>query len=179
MGDLFDPGDGNTSFTCINVSNNAALLSGWSAMPMQHPVSSNRPVALKSVKRHPFESTACSVALTSHVPAPSTRLFESKHTRVMSPHSPEPRDALAAALTACSELTTELPVSNGLTDLLKLVAHMIGRADASSLGEKRQVFFVAMDGFDTHDALGEVHGDLQAGVVAARRPSMQAPWKSA
>ena len=55
--------------------------------------------------------------------------------------------ALAAALTAAPPLTTVFPDS-GLSRQLKMVARLIGISN--QLGIKRQVFFVAQGGFDTH-----------------------------
>ena len=49
MGDLFAAGNGNATFTCVNVSGNAVFVSGRSAV--QYQVSPRGPVALDSVRR--------------------------------------------------------------------------------------------------------------------------------
>jgi uncharacterized protein (DUF1501 family) len=64
-----------------------------------------------------------------------------------------------------SSLATAFPAGNGLADQLKIVARMIASADA--LGAKRQVFFVALGGFDTHDGLVTAHPVLMANVANA------------
>jgi len=164
MGDLFEAGNGNATFTCVNVSSNAVYLSGKTAV--QYQVSPSGPVALKGAKSPLFGSSACSTALQNLVTAPSSHLFENEYARVMS-----------RSLTAGSSLTTALaggptiatpfppPGSNTLADQLKLVARMI--STASEVGAKRQVFFVSMGGFDNHDGLATIHPGLLTSVAAA------------
>ena len=73
MGDLFESGNGNAVFTCVNVSGNAVYLSGRTAT--QYQVSTTGPVALNGVAKPLFGSTACSTALQNLVTA-------SQHQRV-------------------------------------------------------------------------------------------------
>ncbi|MEO7324331.1 MAG: DUF1501 domain-containing protein [Dokdonella sp.] len=54
-------------------------------------------------------------------------------------------DALANA----PELTTQFPQGNSLGDSLKMIAQMI--SVRSTLKAQRQIFFVSLGGFDTHD----------------------------
>ena len=162
MGDLFEAGNGNATFTCVNVSGNAVYLSGHSAV--QYQVSPSGPVALAGVKSPLFGSAACSTALKNLVTAPSAHLFENEYTRVMS-RSLAAGDQLTAALAGGPTITTVFPTGNGLADQLKLVARMI--STASEVGAKRQVFFVAMGGFDTHDGLAAVHPGLLTSVAGA------------
>jgi len=162
MGDLFEAGNGNATFTCVNVSANAVYLSGHSAV--QYQVSASGPVALAGVKNPLFGSAACSAALKNLVTAPSAHLFENEYTRVMS-RSLSAGDQLTTALAGGPTITTVFPTGNGLADQLKLVARMI--STASEVGAKRQVFFVAMGGFDTHDGLAAVHPGLLSSVAGA------------
>src|SRR5204863_331271 len=74
MGDLFEAGNGNATFTCVNVSSNAVFLSGHTAV--QYQVSPSGPVALNGVKSPLFGSANCSTTLHSLVTAPSPHLFE-------------------------------------------------------------------------------------------------------
>jgi len=162
MGDLFEAGNGNATFTCVNVSGNAVYLSGHSAV--QYQVSASGPVALAGVKSPLFGSAACSTALKNLVTAPSAHLFENEYTRVMA-RSLAAGDQLTAALAGGPTITTVFPTGNGLADQLKLVARMI--STASEVGAKRQVFFVALGGFDTHDGLAAVHPGLLTSVAGA------------
>lgn len=162
MGDLFASGNGNATFTCVNVSSNAVYLSGHSAV--QYQVSPSGPVALNGVKNPLFGSTTCSAALRSLVTAPSTHLFESEYSRVMS-RSLTAGDALTTALTGGPTIATAFPTPNGLADQLKLVARMI--STSQEVGAKRQVFFVSLGGFDTHSGLAAVHPGLLTNIAGA------------
>jgi uncharacterized protein (DUF1501 family) len=164
MGDLFESGNGNAVFTCVNVSGNAVYLSGKTAT--QYQVSVNGPVALNGVAKPLFGSTACSTALQNLVTASSTNLFENEYARIGA-RSLSAGGALSAALAAGPTINTPFPTpgTNPLADQLKLVARMISTADA--VGAKRQVFFVSMGGFDNHDGLATIHPGLLASVAQA------------
>ncbi len=162
MGDLFVSGNGNATFTCVNVSSNAVYLSGHTAV--QYQVSPSGPVPLNGVKSALFGSTTCSTALRTLVTAPSTHLFESEYSRVMS-RSLTAGDALTTALNGGTPITTPFPTPNGLADQLKLVARMI--STSSEVGAKRQVFFVSLGGFDTHSGLAAVHPGLLTNIAGA------------
>ena len=158
MGDLFVAGNGNATFTCVNVSGNAVFLSGSTAV--QYQVSTTGPVAYSSVGG----STACSAALQALVTAPRTHLFESEYTRV-SARSISAGSALTTALASAPATTTTFPTGNPLADQLKFVAKMI--STASTTGTKRQVFFVSLGGFDTHSGLATIHPPLLTNVAGA------------
>jgi len=164
MGDLFESGNGNAVFTCVNVSGNAVYLSGKAAT--QYQVSTNGPVALNGAAKPLFGSVACSTALQDLVTAPSSNVFENEYARI-SARSLSAGGALTAALAGGPAIDTPFPApgTNGLADQLKLVARMISTADA--VGAKRQVFFVSMGGFDTHDGLATVHPGLLTSVAQA------------
>jgi len=164
MGDLFESGNGNAVFTCVNVSGNAVYLSGKTAT--QYQVSTTGPVALNGVAKPLFGSTACSAALQDLVTASSTHLFENEYSRI-SARSLSAGGTLSAALAAGRTITTPFPAAgtNPLADQLKLVARMISTAD--TVGAKRQVFFVSMGGFDNHDGLATIHPGLLTSVAQA------------
>ena len=162
MGDLFESGNGNATFTCVNVSGNAAFLSGHTAV--QYQVSPSGPVALNGVKNPLFGSTTCSTALRALVTAPRTHLFENEYTRVMT-RSLTAGGSLTTALAGGPVIATPFPAGNGLADQLKLVARMI--SISGEIGAKRQVFFVSLGGFDTHSGLAAVHPGLLTNVSNA------------
>jgi len=154
LGDLFASGNGNATFTCIGVGGNAVYLSGHSAV--QYQVSSSGSVAVNGVQSPLFGSATCSRALQQLMTANRVHLFENEYARVAS-RSIAANSQLSSALTGVT-LSTPFPTGNGLADQLKLVARMV--AARSSLGAKRQVFFVSMGGFDTHDGLVSQHPGL-------------------
>jgi uncharacterized protein (DUF1501 family) len=162
MGDLFQAGNGNATFTCVNVSGNAVYLSGNSAV--QYQVSTSGSVPLKALNSPLFGSANCSAALQSIITQARSHLMESELTRVVI-RSIEANSLLTNSLTPSSAIATAFPTGNNLADQLKLVARMI--ASANALGAKRQVFFVSMGGFDTHDGLLTVHPGLLATVANA------------
>jgi uncharacterized protein (DUF1501 family) len=157
IGDLFASGNGNATFTCISAAGNAVYLSGRSAV--QYQVTSNGSVPLAALKSPLFGSQACSDALRALVTAPRTHLFESEHSRVMK-RSIDADAQLSAALAAGPTLATPFPANNSLAAQLQMVARMI--AVRSPLGANRQVFFVSLGGFDTHDGINTDHPALMA-----------------
>ena len=162
MGDLYAAGNGNATFTCVNVSGNAVFLSGKTAV--QYQVSTSGPVALTGAQGTLFGSSACSAALKTLVTATRTDVFESEYNRVMA-RSLDAGSQLSAALAAAPTITTVFPTGNALADQLKLVARMI--SNASAIGAKRQVFFVSLGGFDNHDGLNAIHPGLLSTVASA------------
>nr|WP_295771718.1 DUF1501 domain-containing protein [Rhodoferax sp.] len=162
MGDLFQSGNGNATFTCVNVSGNAVYVAGKTAV--QYQVSTNGSVPLAGLKSPMFGSSACSDALRTLVSEPRSHLFESEYNRV-SKRSIDADGVLTSALAGAPAIATPFPVSNNLGDQLKMVARMISAA--SAVGAKRQVFFVSLGGFDNHDGLLTDHPPLLTAVADA------------
>ncbi len=173
MGDLFVAGNGNATFTCVNVSGNAVFLSGSTAV--QYQVATSGPVAFSALPysgaQSLFGSTACSAALQSLVTAPRTHLFENEYSRVAK-RSIDAGSVLTAALASAPTIATPFPAGNALADQLKFVARMISTASTTST--KRQVFFVSIGGFDTHDGLAAIHPGLLTTVAGAMDAFYQA-----
>ena len=155
MGDLFQAGNGNATFTCVNVSGNAVFLSGNSAV--QYQVSPGGSVPLSGLKTPLFGSSACTEALRTLISQPRTHLLENEYNRVML-RSLNANDILTSALATAPTIVTPFPTPNSLADQLKLVARMI--SNATALSAKRQVFFVSLGGFDNHDGLVTTHPGL-------------------
>lgn len=162
MGDLFQAGNGNATFTCVNVSGNAVFLSGKSAV--QYQVSTEGSVPFTGLKSPLFGSSACSDALRTLVTQSRSHLFENEYTRVTK-RSIDADGILTSALAGAPPITTQFTVLSNLAEQLKMVARMI--ATSSAVGAKRQVFFVSMGGFDTHDGLLANHPDLLTTVADA------------
>lgn len=62
------------------------------------------------------------------------------------------------ALTTVTPSTVTFPFGNDLADQLKMVASLI--ASQPLLGQSRQIYFVGMGGWDTHDAQAQLHPQL-------------------
>lgn len=56
------------------------------------------------------------------------------------------------ALNADPPLNTTFPTDNPLADQLKMVARMIRASRRPEINHRRQIYFVSLGGFDTHDA---------------------------
>ncbi|WP_426340581.1 DUF1501 domain-containing protein [Pseudoduganella sp. S-14] len=157
LGDLFESGNGNATFTCVNVSGNAVYMAGKTAV--QYQVSANGSMQFNGLKSPLFGSATATEALRTLITQPRTHALENEYNRVTR-RSVDANAALTSALATAPALQTVFPASNSLGDQLKMVARMISAS--GSLGAKRQVFFVSMGGFDTHDNLATVHPGLMA-----------------
>lgn len=169
LGDLFQAGNGNATFTCVNVTGNAVFLSGQTAV--QYQISTSGPVPVNGLKNPLFGSSACSDALRTLITQPRAHLLENEYNRVTS-RSIDANGVLGTALASAPALATPFPASNNLADQLKMVARMISVAPA--LGAKRQVFFVSLGGFDNHDGLVTIHPGLLSSVADALAAFYQA-----
>jgi len=95
-----------------------------------------------------------------------TNLFEDEHAKVTK-RSLDLQAQVSGALAAGPTITTAFPANNTLADQLKIVARLI--SVSQELGAKRQVFFVSLGGFDTHDALLASHPTLMTRLGGAMR----------
>lgn len=174
MGDLLRSQNGTGSlFTSISASGNAVWLAGREVL--QYQVSTNGAIRMAvDSNRRLLDSAAAGAALERIVTASrSSHLLERAYADT-SKRSIEAERLLATALGTLGsapafEAGTDVqyvhPISgatatNGLAQQLRIVARMI--AVAGTLGVKRQVFFVSMGGFDTHDFQNRNHTDLMA-----------------
>ena len=161
LGDLAMSGNGNSLFTCINVTGNAVFLSGDSALSYQ--VSTNGAVAINAVKNNVYGSSAVKNALAGMVQQQRAHLLENEYNRVTA--RAIGAEAQIASGLAGSTVGTVFPTGNSLADQLKLVARLIGARNG--LGAKRQVFLVSLGGFDLHDNLIAQQPVLMGRVSAA------------
>lgn len=88
------------------------------------------------------------VAYNNIVNLPYTNLFERAFGAVTR-RAIDNNDLVTNALASATPLTTPFPANSYLADQLKMVAQLI--AVRSTLGMRRQIYFVATGGFDTHD----------------------------
>jgi uncharacterized protein (DUF1501 family) len=169
LGDLFQAGNGNATFTCVNVSGNAVFMVGKSAV--QYQVSANGAMQFTGLKAPLFGSASATEALRTLITQPRTHALENEYNRVTK-RAIDASSALTAAFTSAPTINTPFPASNSLGDQLKMVAKMI--SVAGNLGAKRQVFFVSLGGFDTHDNLTTTHPALLTKLADATAAFYQA-----
>jgi uncharacterized protein (DUF1501 family) len=154
MGDLLASMNGNATFTCISGSGNAVWLSGDATVPYQ--VSPNGAIAIQGLNAGLFGASAANNPLQAVIAGERRNLVEREYIQVTR-RSIEARELIESAL-AATESLEPAPAGNGLAGQLRTVARMI--AGRSTLGARRQVFFVSLGGFDTHDNQIPVHGAL-------------------
>jgi len=169
LGDLFESGNGNATFTCVNVSGNAVFMMGKSAV--QYQVSANGSMQFSGLKSPLFGSSAATEALRTLITQQRPHTLENEYNRI-SRRSIDANAALTAAFATAPAINTPFPASNSLGDQLKMVARMI--SVGGNLGAKRQVFFVSMGGFDTHDSLATTHPALLTKLANAMSAFYQA-----
>ncbi len=156
------PGD---NLTCVNLSGNAVFLNGVSTS--QYMVNPMGLVPLRSDARDWFGVTGLSTAfeaLSVNVPD-SSHWMARQHASVMK-RAREVNGLLGAAMDAPG--ATIRPLTSVISEAdyeerrlslqLNMVARMIEARQA--LGRKRQVFLVALGGFDHHDGLPASHPTL-------------------
>jgi uncharacterized protein (DUF1501 family) len=192
LGDLLMSQNSRSVFTSISAAGNAVWLSGQSVQ--QYQVSTNGAIRLGSdANGKVYGSTDVAAALQRIVS--STRgghVFETDLAAV-SQRSIDAETTLRTALKAASDplfgtapasgnynaandpkLQYDNPLTgakalNGLAQQLQVVARMIDASSAAGVGAKRQVFFVSIGGFDSHDLQNRNNSDLMARLAHAMR----------
>ena len=171
MADLFMDDNTQSQFTCITPSGNAVLLSGRKIS--QYRLTDDGPLDIEALNAPTplFGSAACSAALSKVIHSSGSHLMERELVRIIE-RSINSETLMYAALAGVPALTTTFPTNNKLADQLRMVARSI--ATSSVLGARRQVYFVSLPGFDTHDGLGTVHPVLLDKVAQAMAAFYQA-----
>ncbi|MBK8188636.1 MAG: DUF1501 domain-containing protein [Cellvibrio sp.] len=164
MGDLALSSNNISTLTCISASGNAVFLAGNNAL--QYQISPSGAIPIWAAKGSAFNSSSVSNALKQLITQSSAHLWENELATVTK-RSMDLEESVNAALNPVN-LSTSFDrdsKKNSLADQLKVVARLISARDV--LGAKRQVFFVSLGGFDTHDGLNENHPRLLAQVDEA------------
>jgi len=162
IGDLALASNRNALFTCISVAGNSVLLAGQSAV--QYQLTPSGAIPVNPIANDVFGSgNAVSDALRTLVTRPRTDAMEAAYNTILA-RGIAAESTVTAALAGVT-LGTVFPGGNPLAAQLGLVARIIAARD--TLGTKRQVFFVSMGGFDTHDFQLGKHGQLLEQLSAA------------
>lgn len=163
MGDLFASRNASTIFTCNSVSGSAVFLAGQNVAAYQ--VSTSGSVPISGIKGSLFGSASASATLKNIITTGGGSYF-SQDLADTTARAIDADASLSAALLSAPDfpLSADL-TTNSLAAQLRIVARMI--ASRNSLGAKRQVFFVSLGGFDTHDNELDVQPALHAKVAAA------------
>ncbi|CAN5751041.1 DUF1501 domain-containing protein [soil metagenome] len=173
MGDLMAANNANPIFTSISASGNAVFLAGKTVN--QYQVSASGAVPVGSLSGTLFGAPAGANPLKSIITADNVNLFRKEHAAITG-RSISAQSLLSPSMAAAgpggvpnpSQYTnpnTGLLANNALAVQLQTVARII--AGRSALGAQRQVFFVSMGGFDTHDFQRTTQADLMAKLAHA------------
>jgi uncharacterized protein (DUF1501 family) len=167
LGDLVaaaNAGSGGTLFTNISASGNAVFLAGQSVF--QYQVSGSGAVAVAGLTGNLFGSAAATAQLRSLVTADTYASLYAREVAAVTRRSIEAQATFQSAFSASTVVApTQVRnpsngqlVNNTLAQQLQTVARVIGARQA--LGTRRQLFFVSIGGFDTHDNQNRNHADL-------------------
>ncbi len=153
--DVLMGANGNGTFSCISAAGNAIYLTGNTAL--QYQVGTNGATAITGLSGSPFGSSLGAATLRTLITSASGKLLQDQVTNTVK-RSIDAQSVLASAIGTTSPFASLFPTGNTLASQLQIVARMINARQA--LGAKRQVFFVSLGGFDTHDHISTVHPQL-------------------
>ena len=165
LGDMVASSNTNTVFTSISVSGNAVFSAGDTTF--QYQVGNGGAAAIGGITGNLFNSATAATTLRTIITAGNSHLFAKEYSSIVN----RSINAQATFQTAFNASTSAAPTqyfqpssatnqTNGLAQQLQTVARVIGAR--AGLGAKRQVFFVSMGGFDTHDSQNPSQADLMA-----------------
>ena len=161
MADLISSMNTNSAFTCISTAGIALFLSGQTSFQLN--VTSAGAIPISGLAQPLFGQQAGSNALASILTADEKNLFAKEYEVVVN------RSTAAQATLATSMLPagvggvpnppqyldpvmTNKLTNNNFATSMQTVARIIG--GRSGLGVTRQIFYVVLGGFDTHDNQG-------------------------
>src|ERR1700744_3357785 len=163
----------NSMFPCSSTSGNALFLAGQSSFQLN--VTPAGPIPIYGLQNPPFGSAAATNPLNSILTSDETNLFAQEYEVVIN-RSMQAQAMLSTARARAGrggvpnppqylDPVTKMLVDNPLASSLQTVARIIsGRA---SLGVTRQIFYVQLGSFDTHNNQAQVHSQLLTQLGAA------------
>ena len=152
-----------SQFTAISVNGNAVLMNGQAVRQYQLGVGGATPIKA----RRELGSASAEQLMKSFLSRTDARHELEAAYADVAKRSIDTEVSLNAALAKAQPMTTGFDMNNPLAAQLAMVARMIQAR--STLGLKRQVFFVSMGGFDLHDNLLPQHEVLLQRVADAMR----------
>ncbi|MGA8087835.1 MAG: DUF1501 domain-containing protein [Terracidiphilus sp.] len=156
----------NSMFTCISTAGIALFLAGQSSFQLN--VTSAGPIPIYGTAQPLFGNSAGSSALQSILTADETNLFAKEYEVVVN-RSQQAQQLLATAMAPAGvggipnppqylDPVTNMLTDNQLAISLQTVARII--AGRATLGVNRQIFYVQLGSFDTHDGQAQQHARL-------------------
>ena len=163
----------NSMFTCISTAGIALFLAGQSSFQLN--VTSAGPIPICGTAQPLFGNSAGSSALQSILTADEANLFAKEYEVVVN-RSMQAQQLLATSMAPAGvggipnpqqylDPVTNMLTDNQLAISLQTVARVI--AGRASLGVNRQIFYVQLGSFDTHDGQATQHARLLTQLGAA------------
>ncbi len=163
----------NSMFTCISTSGNALFLSGQDSFQLN--VTSAGPIPIYGLQNPPFGVPAASNPLNSILTADENNLFSQEYEIVIN-RSMQAQAMLATAMAPAGAAgvanppqylnpMTNMLANNPLATSMQTVARII--AGRAQLGVTRQIFYVQLGSFDTHNNQAVQHAQLLTQLGAA------------
>ena len=156
----------NSMFTCISTAGNALFLAGQTSFQLN--CTSAGPIPIYGLAQPPFGASSSANPLSSILSNEENNLF-AKEYEVIINRSIQAQKILVNAMPPAgaggvanppqylSPMTNKL-TNNPLATSLQTVARII--AGRASLGVTRQIFYVQLGSFDTHDGQAQQHATL-------------------
>ncbi len=156
----------NSMFTCISTAGIALFLSGQSSYQLN--VTSAGPIPISGLAQPLFGQAAGTNALSSILTADEANLFAKEYEVVIN-RSNQAQEQLSTSMLPAGatgipdppqylDPTTNKLTDNPLATALQTVARIIG--GRSGLGVSRQIFYVQLGSFDTHNNQAQLHATL-------------------
>lgn len=156
----------NSMFTCISTAGNALFLAGETSFQLNCTPAG--PIPIYGLEQPPFGQPASANLLKSILTSEETNLFAKEYGIVIQ-RSMQAQALLAKAMPPAGpggipnppnylDPMTKMLAANPLAQSLQTVARII--AGRSMLGVTRQIFYVQLGSFDTHDGQARVHAQL-------------------
>ncbi len=163
----------NSMFTCISTAGNALFLAGQTSFQLN--VTSAGPIPIYGLAQPPFGLPSAANPLNSILTADETNLFAQEYQIVIN-RSMQAQSMLATAMAPAGaagvanppqylDPMTNMLADNPLATSLQTVARII--AGRASLGVTRQIFYVQLGSFDTHNNQAVQHAQLLTQLGAA------------
>ncbi len=156
----------NSMFTCISTAGNALFLAGQSSFQLN--VTSAGPIPIYGLQNPPFGLPSAANPLNSILTSDESNLFAKEYEVVIN-RSMQAQATLATAMAPAGvggianppqylDPMTNMLADNPLATSMQTVARII--AGRGQLGVTRQIFYVQLGSFDTHDNQAVQHARL-------------------
>ncbi|MGO9516139.1 MAG: DUF1501 domain-containing protein [Candidatus Korobacteraceae bacterium] len=163
----------NSMFTCISTAGNALFLAGQQSFQLN--VTSAGPIPIYGLQNPPFGLPSAANPLNSILTADESNLFAKEYEVVIN-RSMQAQATLVTAMAPAGvggianppqylDPMTNMLANNPLATSLQTVARII--AGRAQLGVTRQIFYVQLGSFDTHDGQATQHARLLTQLGAA------------